>query len=345
MTDTAAKKAARKLQRETGIPYTRALAQVTGQRTADLAGSLTVEMLQKLLKISPGPGLDVAKLWQEHSLPVGTGDPVVMDHLLRVPIGLQPDKTPVFLDFKGQADGGDGPHGLIIGRTGSGKTTALQTIALGLFTQHPPDVVRALFIEAKGEGAFDDFADWPHVEPLVVTDPEQGQSSLDRCGDLLRDLLRERANLLAEAGRQVKGEPFTLREYHAARATSSGADLPAMPFIFVFADELPYILRQRPSLRSSFDALAGYGWSHGLVLVVGSQTGGAEAAPCEWEISYRIDLNATAGEPRGSAHFISSPDAEPVKYQGFLVPHTTLQSIRQEVPAWMAGRRRGSRRG
>lgn len=334
MTDNATKKAARQLQRETGISYTRALAQVTGQRPGDIAGSLTTEMLQELLNIAPGSGLDVAKLWREHSLPVGTGAPVVMDHLLRVPIGFQLDKTPVFLDFKDQADAGKGPHGLIIGRTGLGRTATLQTIALGLLTQHPPEVVRALYIDAFAGGALDDFADWPHVERLVVTD----RSALDRCGDRLRDLLRERANQLAEAGRQVKGEPFTLREYTAARATSTswGLRLPPMPFMFIIADDFPSLLGQSPSLRGSFDAVARYGWQLGLVLLLGSQTGGAEAAPREWEIGYRIDLNATAGQPRGCAHFVSSPDAEPVKYQGFHVPRKTLRAVGRQVPGQRA---------
>ena len=50
---------------------------------------------------------------------------------LRIPFGLTPDGEPVDLDIKESAQGGMGPHGLVIGATGSGKSEVLRTFVLG----------------------------------------------------------------------------------------------------------------------------------------------------------------------------------------------------------------------
>ena len=50
---------------------------------------------------------------------------------LRVPIGVGADGRPIELDIKESAQGGMGPHGLVIGATGSGKSELLRTLVLG----------------------------------------------------------------------------------------------------------------------------------------------------------------------------------------------------------------------
>ncbi len=57
---------------------------------------------------------------------------------LRIPIGVGPNGEPVELDIKEAAQGGMGPHGLVIGATGSGKSELLRTIVLGLAITHSP---------------------------------------------------------------------------------------------------------------------------------------------------------------------------------------------------------------
>ena len=57
---------------------------------------------------------------------------------LRVRIGATADGTPVELDLKEAARGGVGPHGLVVGATGSGKSELLRTLVLGLARSHSP---------------------------------------------------------------------------------------------------------------------------------------------------------------------------------------------------------------
>jgi DNA segregation ATPase FtsK/SpoIIIE-like protein len=72
--------------------------------------------------------LDVASLWAPRS----------RDEELRVPIGVTATGDPLIFDLKDEAEGGMGPHGLMIGMTGSGKSQTLMSILLSLLTTHSP---------------------------------------------------------------------------------------------------------------------------------------------------------------------------------------------------------------
>ena len=54
-------------------------------------------------------------------------------------IGVGTTGQAVELDIKEAAQGGMGPHGLVVGATGSGKSELLRTLVLGLAITHPPD--------------------------------------------------------------------------------------------------------------------------------------------------------------------------------------------------------------
>src|SRR4030095_2222871 len=62
--------------------------------------------------------------------------------LLRVPIGVTPDGNPVVLDLKEAAEAGIGPHGLVVGATGSGKSELLRTTVAGTARTPPPAPLR-----------------------------------------------------------------------------------------------------------------------------------------------------------------------------------------------------------
>jgi S-DNA-T family DNA segregation ATPase FtsK/SpoIIIE len=75
-----------------------------------------------------------------------------------VPVGVIPSGDPLLLDLKESAAGGIGPHGLVVGATGSGKSELLRTLVAGLAATHPPDQLAFVLVDFKGGAAFADLA-------------------------------------------------------------------------------------------------------------------------------------------------------------------------------------------
>ena len=160
------------------------------------AGWAAAQTMLSLLGITNAANLDVHALWQPRLLPVGTGEPVDLEPLLKVPIGLQPSGAPLIVDLKDEADGGNGPHGLMIGMTGSGKSTALATLVEGFV--HPA-------LSRRGAG-----------------DPHRLQRR--RRVRRVRRLPPRRGGHHQHGGKAFSGRAF--RRYAAGPARPAGPDIP-----------------------------------------------------------------------------------------------------------------------
>ena len=88
--------------------------------------------------------------------------------LLRAPIGRREDGRMVHLDLKEAASAGMGPHGILVGATGSGKSELLRSLTAGLAARHAPSVLNLLLVDYKGGAAFAGLAPLPHVAGLVT---------------------------------------------------------------------------------------------------------------------------------------------------------------------------------
>jgi DNA segregation ATPase FtsK/SpoIIIE, S-DNA-T family len=309
----------------------------TGRQDAESAAA---QNMLSLLGIANAAKLDVNALWAPRTLPVGTGEPVDLEPLLQVPLGLQPSGAPLIADLKDDADGGNGPHGLMIGMTGSGKSTALQAMVFGLFARHSPDVVQAILVDFKDGAGFDAFVDYPHVV-AVVTNMEEKRSLVERFGETLYGLLEQRGRIFYEAGNQIKGAAFgSLREYNEVRATPAGAHLPPLPFMFVWVDEFSLLLKDHPDMADVFDTLTRRGRSQGVFFLFASQTldeGVIKRIPdnTQYRIGLKVASESTSRRvigngdayhivdgknAKGTGYFVRAPGAEPVKYRGFILP-------------------------
>lgn len=304
------------------------------------AESAAAQNLLALLGISNAAKLDVEALWGPRMLPVGTGEPVDLSPMLRVPLGLQPSGAPQMLDLKDEADGGNGPHGLMIGMTGSGKSTLLKTLVFTLFTHHSPDVVQAILVDFKDGAGFDGFAGYPHAV-AVITNLEEKRSHVERFGETCLGLLDQRGVAFAHAGRRIRGAAFeSLREYNEARATAAGKDLPPIPFLFVIIDEFSLLLRDHPEMAKVFDTVCRKGRSQGIFFLFASQTlDQGHIKDIDKNTNYRIGLKVASesisrqvignGDAyhipdgknvKGTGYFVRAPGAEPMKYRGFMLP-------------------------
>ncbi len=231
--------------------------------------------------------------------PEATWAPRPHADLLRVPIGLAADGRPVELDLKEAADGGMGPHGLVIGATGSGKSELLRTIVAGLAVTHPPATLSFVFVDFKGGAAFADLAELPHTAGMI-TNLQDDLALVDRMRAALSGEQERRQRLLREAGNLDD-----IRQYRAARAHAS---LAPMPYLLLVVDEFGELLAGRPDFLDLLVTIGRVGRSLGMHLLLASQRlEEGRIRGLEGHLRYRICLR-TFG-PGESAAVLGAPDA------------------------------------
>jgi len=272
-----------------------------------------VATFSTLLGIPDAAALDVASLWA----------PRARADELRVPIGVTSSGDPLNFDLKDEAEGGMGPHGLMIGMTGSGKSQTLMSILLSLLTTHSADRLIVIYADFKGEAGADIFRDFPQVV-AVISNMAEKRSLADRFADTLRGEVARREQLLMEAGRRVQGSAFSsVLEYEAAIA--AGHDLPPLPTLLVVADEFSLMLSDHPEYAELFDYVARKGRSFRIHILFASQTlDVGRIKDIDKNTSYRIGLKVAS--PAVSRQIIGVEDAFHIeagpdhKGEGYLQP-------------------------
>ncbi len=174
---------------------------------------------------------------------------------LRVPIGIGDSGGLVHLDIKESAQQGMGPHGLVIGATGSGKSEFLRTLVLGLTMTHSSEQLNLVLVDFKGGATFAGMADMPHVS-AVITNLANELTLVDRMQDALSGEMTRRQELLRDAGNYA-----SIRDYEKARA--NGEDLAPMPSLFIVVDEFSEMLSAKPEFIDLFVAIGRLGRSLG----------------------------------------------------------------------------------
>ncbi|MEV6341777.1 type VII secretion protein EccCa [Actinoplanes sp. NPDC051851] len=202
---------------------------------------------------------------------------------LRVPIGVGPEGVPVELDLKESAQGGMGPHGLVVGATGSGKSELLRTLVLALAATHSSETLNFVLIDFKGGAGFAALDRLPHTAALI-TNLEDALPMVDRMADAIDGELVRRQELLRRAGNHSG-----LRDYEQARA--AGAALPPLPSLLVVCDEFTELLQRKPELIELFLQIGRLGRSLGVHLLLASQRmEEGRLRGLDTHLSYRIGL-------------------------------------------------------
>jgi S-DNA-T family DNA segregation ATPase FtsK/SpoIIIE len=258
--------------------------------------------LTSLLGISSPLGLDLSTLWR----------PRPARSRLRVPIGTDTEGQSVELDIKESAQGGMGPHGLVIGATGSGKSELLRTLVLGLALTHPSEVLNFVLVDFKGGATFLGLDKLTHVS-AVITNLADELPLVDRMRDALNGELVRRQELLRSSGNYA-----SLRDY--AKAREERPDLPPVPTLFVVIDEFSELLSARAEFIDLFVMIGRLGRSLGVHLLLASQRlEEGKLRGLDTHLSYRIGLRTfSAAESR---IVLGKPDAYELPSQpgnGFL---------------------------
>ncbi|GAA1741475.1 type VII secretion protein EccCa [Luedemannella helvata] len=202
---------------------------------------------------------------------------------LRVPIGLAQDGTPVELDLKESAQDGMGPHGLLIGATGSGKSELLRTLVLALAATHSSEVLNFVLVDFKGGASFARLDKLPHTSALI-TNLSDELALVDRMTDAINGELIRRQELLRRAGNYASA-----RDYERAR--TAGAPLDPLPSLLIICDEFSELLTAKPDFIDMFVQIGRVGRSLGIHLLLASQRlEEGRLRGLDTHLSYRIGL-------------------------------------------------------
>ena len=147
----------------------------------------------------------------------------------------------------------DGPHGLVAGTTGAGKSELLRTLVASLALHHPPDRLTFLLVDYKGGAAFGAVAELPHVVGLVT---DLGPAEAARALASLRAEVRRRERVVASAGVTDMSE-----------VPASDAE----PSLVVVVDEFATLAAELPALLDGLLDVAQRGRSLGVHLVLATQ--------------------------------------------------------------------------
>jgi S-DNA-T family DNA segregation ATPase FtsK/SpoIIIE len=282
-----------------------------------------------LLGISDLGNLDVAACWANRA----------PTDRLRVPIGVDIAGDPVELDLKESAQGGMGPHGMLIGATGSGKSELLRTLVLSLAMTHSSDALNFVLVDFKGGATFLGLDQLPHTSALITNLADES-ALVNRMRDALHGELVRRQELLRRAGGFS-----SVRDYETARA--QGQPLDPLPTLFVVVDEFSELIATHPDFIELFVMIGRLGRSLGVHLLLASQRlDDGRIHQLEGHLSYRIGLRTfSAMESRA---VIGVPDAHELPPQpgnGYL--RTDVSTLIRFKAAYVSGpyRPKPTRRG
>ncbi|MET7747046.1 type VII secretion protein EccCa [Micromonospora sp. NPDC005367] len=225
---------------------------------------------------------------------LGLGDPYELDlteswvnrptrNRLRVPIGVNESGRPIELDLKESAQEGMGPHGLLVGATGSGKSELLRTLVLALAVTHSPEILNLVLVDFKGGATFAALDRLPHTS-AVITNLSEELFLVDRMLGAIQGEITRRQELLRRAGNYA-----SQRDYERARA--AGVPLAPLPSLLMVVDEFSELLSARPDFIDMFVQIGRVGRSLGMHLLLASQRlEEGRLRGLETHLSYRLGL-------------------------------------------------------
>lgn len=203
--------------------------------------------------------LNPLKRWKEN-------DPVKS---LAVPVGIAADGTLFFLNLHEKYQG---PHGLIAGMTGSGKSEFIITYILSLAVNFHPDEVAFVLIDYKGgglAGAFDDETRGIHLPHLLGTITNLDGAAIRRSLMAIESELKRRQRIFNEA--KSIADEGTMDIYTYQKLYRNGKVDTPLPHLFIISDEFAELKSKEPEFMNQLISAARIGRSLGIHLILATQ--------------------------------------------------------------------------
>ena len=177
---------------------------------------------------------------------------------LEAPIGIMNGGKIFSLNIR-SGDQSHGPHGLLAGTTGSGKSELLQTWILSMAVNYHPHDVNFVIIDYKGGGMSDLMEPLPHVVGEITNiDRNIGRSLVS-----LKSELKRRERLFAAAG--VNNIDKYQKAFHAGEVRER------LPHLVIVTDEFAELKKEEPEFMAELNSVATTGRSLGIHMLLATQ--------------------------------------------------------------------------
>lgn len=256
-----------------------------------LEGSLTKNIsLFELLHILAVEDVNLAQRWNAAKV----------YQSMAAPIGVAKSGM-ILLDLHDKAHG---PHGLVAGTTGSGKSELLQTYILSMAALYHPYEVGFVIIDFKGGGMANQFKDLPHMMGRITNiDGKEINRSLRS----IKAELNKRQRLFAEAG-------VNHIDNYIIKVRKGEVKIP-LPHLILIVDEFAELKAEQPDFMKELISAARIGRSLGVHLILATQKPSGQVDEQIWSNS-RFKLCLKVQSPQDSNEVLKSPLAAEIKEPG-----------------------------
>lgn len=220
---------------------------------------------------------------------------------MAVPLGINAKGNIVYLDIHEKHHG---PHGLVAGTTGSGKSELLLSFVLGAAALYHPYEIGFMIIDFKGGGMVNQLVGLPHLIGAVTN--IEGKA-INRSLRSIKAELIKRQRLFAAAG--VNHIDKYIKKYKEGRAAE------AMPHLIIIVDEFAELKAEHPDFMKEVISTARIGRSLGVHLILATQKPAGQVNDQIWSNStFRICLKVQTAED--SKEVLRSPLASEIREPG-----------------------------
>jgi S-DNA-T family DNA segregation ATPase FtsK/SpoIIIE len=201
-----------------------------------------------------------------------------------------------------------GPHVLIGGTTGSGKSQLLITFVTSLALANRPDALNFILIDYKGAAAFRPFALLPHVIGLVT---DLTSSLTQRALTSLKAEVDRRKKLLDAAGTSSIEQYWLMRDRADPLATEK------LPRLVIVVDEFAQLASELPGFIEQLVVVATQGRSFGIHLVLATQRPSKSVISDEIRANVNVRIALRTASIEESEIILSAPDAGRLPTTGY----------------------------
>ncbi len=226
---------------------------------------------------------------------------------LETPIGINTMGEPFMLDLHEKYHG---PHGLVAGMTGSGKSEFIMTYILSLAVNYHPNEVAFVLIDYKGGGMAKSFANLPHTVGIITN---LDGAAIKRSLVSIESELKRRQALFSKATESFQISNIDIYKYQRLYREKKVSE--PLPHLFIISDEFAELKTQQPDFMAQLVSAARIGRSLGVHLILATQKPSGVVDDQIWSNSkFRVCLKVQ--ERSDSMDMLKRPDAAELRDTG-----------------------------